>query len=63
MSENLPAIPSALAGPILRRLEKDKLSIWLVLSRTAEIRTAFSDNKIVQENIRHLKAGEHLTIS
>ena len=63
------ALPLVLAGPILRRLMPDRLTIWLALSAPAKVRLSLDANDGVsrchvltpgQSGCRHLTAGRRL---
>lgn len=62
-------LPQVLAGPILRRLEPDRVVIWLACSRAVRVRISFDCGKDKQDThelepgsgqYRHLVAGERL---
>ncbi|MCW9033750.1 MAG: alkaline phosphatase family protein [Rhodospirillales bacterium] len=60
MSNAVPSISLVLAGPILRRIERARLAIWMVLTKPIEPTITFSQDINVTQNIKTLSAAENL---
>jgi hypothetical protein len=64
-----PSLPEVLAGPLLRRLEQQRLVLWLVASRPLQLRLQLSPNAaeprahaLDEHSCRVLPIGEHAFI-
>lgn len=52
LSQRLPTLPLVLAGPILRRVEKDSVSVWIALKESRELELIVYDShqQVVMRN-------------